>query len=221
VNEDNNSLIAFYDSQKGGIFARFVRRCTRWAWASQVRAPINRMYEIGMIDSRVFHEAHAYADKVIHATKPPVISPGHPNYRPILSTLAIFAAVALCSCQTFTAPTPAQNSAIAATAGTIAQAALGAVAASYGGPAAGLATSAVLGAVQPQINQATANGLNSVAVYVQGQVGSKASPAIVAASAGTPGVGQAVAPLISPTATISQADADVLFQAAALALKKK
>jgi hypothetical protein len=143
-----------------------------------------------------------------------------PHYwlgRPLSLWMCFTAALLITSCVT----TPAQNSAIAATAGTIAQSAASAVAAAYGGPLAGAATNAVLGAVQPTIDQQTANGLDAIAVYVQGQVGSKASPAIVAASAGVPGVGAAVAPLVSPTATVTQGDADLLFQAATLALKKK
>lgn len=68
----NDQNISYYESRKGGIFARLVRRCTRWAWKAHVRAPINRMKERGLIDSRTFHEAHDYATRIIYESKPPV-----------------------------------------------------------------------------------------------------------------------------------------------------
>lgn len=68
--QNNDHWIAFQDSQKGGLLHRCVRRITRWAWKDIVRAPINRMHERGLINSQTLHEAHAYADRVLSATKP-------------------------------------------------------------------------------------------------------------------------------------------------------
>lgn len=67
----NDQRVSYYESRKGGIIARGVRRVTRWAWKHQVRAPINRMYERGLIKSAVFHEAHDFATRVIYSTPPP------------------------------------------------------------------------------------------------------------------------------------------------------
>lgn len=71
----NDLNISYYESKKGEWIQRIVRRLTRWAWASQVRAPINRMHERGLINSRVFHEAHDYATRIIYATPPPQPNP--------------------------------------------------------------------------------------------------------------------------------------------------
>lgn len=67
----NDLNISYYESKKGGWIQRIVRRLTRWAWASHVRAPINRMHERGLINSQVYHEAHDYATRMIYATPPP------------------------------------------------------------------------------------------------------------------------------------------------------
>ena len=68
--KDNDHWIAFYDSQKGGWLHRLVRRLTIRFWKDIVRAPINRMHERGLMSSRTYHEAHAYADRVMSARKP-------------------------------------------------------------------------------------------------------------------------------------------------------
>jgi hypothetical protein len=62
--------ISYYVATKGGWFENLIRRLTRRYWADQVRDPINRMYERGLINSDAFHEAHDYATRVIYATKP-------------------------------------------------------------------------------------------------------------------------------------------------------
>lgn len=67
----NDRRISYNAARKGGWFERLVRRLTRRFWADQVRDPINRMFERGLINSRVFHEAHDYATRVIYATPPP------------------------------------------------------------------------------------------------------------------------------------------------------
>lgn len=71
----NDLECSYYDAMKGGAIQRLVRRLTRWAWKFQVRAPINRMKERGLIDSHAFHEAHDYATRVINCSKPPIIEP--------------------------------------------------------------------------------------------------------------------------------------------------
>jgi hypothetical protein len=69
----NDLRISYRASKNGGWLHRAVRRLTRWAWASQVRDPINRMRERGLIDSSVYHEAHDYATRLINATPPPAL----------------------------------------------------------------------------------------------------------------------------------------------------
>lgn len=66
----NDRRISYSASRKGGPIERLIRRLTRRFWADQVRDPINRMFERGLIDSRVYHEAHDYATRVIYSTKP-------------------------------------------------------------------------------------------------------------------------------------------------------
>lgn len=69
--KDQNDLnIGYHDSRKGGVIQRIVRRLTRWAWKSQVRAPIDRAFERGQISSVVYHEMHDYATRVINTIKP-------------------------------------------------------------------------------------------------------------------------------------------------------
>lgn len=68
--QENDHWIAFYDSQKGGWMHRLVRKVTRRFWKDVVRAPINRMYERGLINSTTLHEAYAYADRVLSAKAP-------------------------------------------------------------------------------------------------------------------------------------------------------
>lgn len=65
--KEQEALIAYHDSKLGGIIHRIVRRLSKWAWKSQVRAPINRMFERGIITSKAYHEAHAYADAMLAA----------------------------------------------------------------------------------------------------------------------------------------------------------
>lgn len=71
----NDWRISYVAARKGGWLERLVRRLTRRFWVDQVRDPINRMYERGLIDSRVYHEAHDYATRVIYATPPPAQPP--------------------------------------------------------------------------------------------------------------------------------------------------
>jgi len=67
----NDRRISYHASQKGGFLGRIIRKMTRRFWADQVRDPINRLYERGVINSKVYHEAHDYATRVIYATPPP------------------------------------------------------------------------------------------------------------------------------------------------------
>lgn len=71
----NDLRVSYYEAKKGGWLQRLVRRLTRWAWKAHVRAPINRMHERGLIDSRVYHEAHDYATRIIYETPPPAQPP--------------------------------------------------------------------------------------------------------------------------------------------------
>lgn len=66
----NDQCISYHESRRGGIIARLVRKCTAWAWKHQVHAPIDRMYERGLINSRVLHEAKDYASRIINQTPP-------------------------------------------------------------------------------------------------------------------------------------------------------
>ncbi len=61
---ENDWRIARFESRKGGWIHRLVRHLTKWAWKSQLRAPINRMYERGLIDSYTFHEATEFANRL-------------------------------------------------------------------------------------------------------------------------------------------------------------
>lgn len=69
--ELNDRRVSYYESRKGGVVARIVRWLTRWAWKRHVRAPIDRMFERGLINSRVYHEAHDYATRIIYSTPAP------------------------------------------------------------------------------------------------------------------------------------------------------
>lgn len=148
----------------------------------------------------------------------------------ILRILAL-AAVVLCSCSTLTAPTPAQTSAVIGTAQSIADVAVpavaGAVASAYGGPAAGVLATDVMSALQPVIDRQASAGLNAAAATAQAYVGQKIPPAILVAAPGVPGVGAALLtgtngqPVVNTSQPVNQADVNLLYQAAALALKKK
>jgi len=92
-----------------------------------------------------------------------------------------------------------QQGAIADDAITVAQIAGTAAAAVYGGPAGG---------------QLAGAGLSALATVLQGYVGSKIPPAIVATSPGVPAVAQAVLPLISTNKTVTQADVNTVWTAA-------
>ena len=67
----NDRRISFYESKHGGWFARLVRRCTRRFWIRQVRHPIDRLFERGMISSFAYHEAHDYITRLVNCTPPP------------------------------------------------------------------------------------------------------------------------------------------------------
>lgn len=66
----NDQRISYHESRRGGFFKRMVRALTRWAWRDQVRQPINRMFERGLIDSRAYHEAHDYVNRIVNCTSP-------------------------------------------------------------------------------------------------------------------------------------------------------
>ncbi len=99
-----------------------------------------------------------------------------------------------------------QQTAIAATATNLATIAVQAAATYYGGPAAGALASAGL------------SGLGSV---IQAYVGHPIPPGIVQASPGINGVGAALVPLIAPNHVVTQADANKVQQAAAIAAQLK
>jgi hypothetical protein len=88
---------------------------------------------------------------------------------------------------------------------TVAQVALEAAATNFGGPTAGKLASA---------------GLDALASVLQGYIGKLVPPAIVKASPGIQPVGTAIAPLISSTAPVTQADVNNVYQAAAIAAQK-
>lgn len=83
---------------------------------------------------------------------------------------------------------------------TIAQVALEAAATNFGGPLAGRLAGA---------------GLDALGSVLQGYIGQLVPKSIVVATPGVKGVGAAVAPLISSSKPVTQADVNTLFQAAA------
>ncbi len=98
-----------------------------------------------------------------------------------------------------------QGTAVVATSETIAKVAVEAAATTYGGPLAG---------------QLAGAGLDALAAVLQGYIDKPVPPAIVKASIGTPTVAKAVAPLVSATAPVTQANVNSIFKAAAIAAKK-
>jgi hypothetical protein len=60
--QENDYNSALSTRRQGGWFKRLVRACTRWAWADQVRAPLNRLSERGLINSHVLHEGMAWTN---------------------------------------------------------------------------------------------------------------------------------------------------------------
>jgi hypothetical protein len=114
----------------------------------------------------------------------------------LLALLAV--AVLLSGCATLTP----QEGAIADGAITLGQIAGTAAASVYGGPAAGQLASA---------------GLSALAAVLQGYVGSKIPPEIVAASPGVPAVAEAITPLVAANKTVTQADVNTVWTAAAVA----
>ncbi len=111
-------------------------------------------------------------------------------------------ALILTSCATWTP----QQAAITTTSINIARIAAQAAATYYGGPAGG---------------QMAAAGLDALAVVVNGYIGSKIPPTVVASSPGVTGVGEALVTIISPTQDITPADAAKVAQAAKLAQAMK
>lgn len=99
-----------------------------------------------------------------------------------------------------TALTPGQQAVLSSATG-IAQVVVPLAAAAYGGPLAGTAAAAIL---------------NGVGVVVQAYKGYTLPQAVVAASAGLPAVGAALAPLVTSKVPVSQADANAFFKAATL-----
>lgn len=87
---------------------------------------------------------------------------------------------------------------------TIAKIAGTAAATTYGGPMAGVAASA---------------GLNALGTVAQGYINKKLPTAVVEASPGIDGVGEAVASVISTKGTVTQGDVDTIFTAAKLVAK--
>ncbi len=83
---------------------------------------------------------------------------------------------------------------------TIAQVALEAAATNFGGPLAGKLASA---------------GLDALATVLQGYIGRLVPKPIVVATPGIKGVGPAVAPFISSSKPVTQADVNAVFKAAA------
>jgi hypothetical protein len=114
----------------------------------------------------------------------------------ILLCLASFC-IEIVACSTFTP----QQGAIADDAITIAQSVGTAAAGVYGGPVG----SELAGA-----------GLSALATVLQGYVGKRVSPTIVAASPGISAVAKAVAPIVQTNHTVTQADVNTLWDAAAL-----
>lgn len=63
---EHDRRIARHDARQGGWLHRIARRLTRPFWRTIVKAPINRMYERGLLTSLAYHEAHAYADRLLN-----------------------------------------------------------------------------------------------------------------------------------------------------------
>lgn len=121
-----------------------------------------------------------------------------------MKTLKLILVAVLCtSCASMTLE---QRTAIETTAMNLARVAVSAAATVYGGPAAGALAAA---------------GLDGLATVIQGYVGNKIPPAVVTASPGVAAVGPALATLIAPNHVVTQADADKVAQAAAIAAQLK
>lgn len=116
--------------------------------------------------------------------------------------LAYISLALLCSCANLT---PNQQ-AIATTATNIARIAVSAAATFYGGPAAGALASA---------------GLDALGTVIQSYVGHPIPADIVTAAPGVNGVGPALVTIVAPDHKVTQADADKVTQAAAIAATLK
>jgi len=103
------------------------------------------------------------------------------------------------ACSTLTA---SQKGALLVGAETLANIAGTAAATYYGGPAAGQLASA---------------GLSALGSVLQGYVGAAIPTAVVQATPGVANVGEAIAGVIAPNHTVSQADVNIVNKAAAIA----
>jgi hypothetical protein len=95
-----------------------------------------------------------------------------------------------------------QKGALLVGAETLANIAGAAAATYYGGPAAG---------------QLASDGLSALASVLQGYVGATIPTTVVRATPGVANVGDAVAPVIAPNHTVTQADVNAIDQAAEIA----
>ncbi len=119
-----------------------------------------------------------------------------------MKRIALISAVVLFGC----APMTPNQVAIATTATNVARIAASAAATYYGGPAAGALAS---------------QGLDALGAVVQSYVGQTIPPAIVQAAPGISGVGPALVTIVSPDHKVTQADADKVARAAAIAATLK
>jgi hypothetical protein len=122
---------------------------------------------------------------------------GAKSYCPLLLICA--AAFLQPACETLTTN---QRSALLTGAETLAQTAVAAAAAYHGGSGSAALAS---------------DGLSALGAVLQAYVGATVPAPVVAASPGVPGVGGAVAKLISNSRAVSQSDVDTVNAAAALA----
>ncbi len=118
--------------------------------------------------------------------------------KPTKKLIPIVALLLMAGCANMT---PNQQ-AIATTATNLARIAVSAAATFYGGPLGG---------------QLASSGLDALGKVIQSYVGYTIPPEIVTASPGVAGVGPALVTLVSPNHKVTQADADKVAQAAAIA----
>lgn len=122
--------------------------------------------------------------------------------KPLLVIVSLFLLGCSSTEQYLTSP---QGQAVLQSSEAIANAAATAAATQYGGPVAGQLASA---------------GLDALATVLQGYLNTTVPHKVVQASPGITAVANAVSPSISSSKPVTQADVDILYQAAAIAAKK-
>lgn len=212
----NDRNISYHESQNGGIIARIVRRMTRWAWKAHVHAPINRMHERGLINSRVYHEAHDYATRIIHETKPQQKSTwSDPVFAVTTVLLIVTFALNFTACETTTNADGSKTKKIdqvavsngVAIAEQIAGIAIQSFAASKGIPI-----------TSPAAQTGASAQLAGIASLAQANLGAMPATKTIAQGADNASVGSAIKGVL-PTVPINQTMVNNLFAAAATAAK--